>query len=460
MKDKVVWKPHAGQQTFALQVDAFEVLFGGARGGGKTMAGMAWLVHPDYITNPSYRALVVRRNYDDLRDWIDRARFFYRTMGVQVTGNPAEFRFPSGAKFRTGHLSEDQAYTKYLGHEYSSILIEELTLIPTEMDYLRLISSCRSSSKSLKPRIFLTTNPGNIGHAWVKDRFIECGRNKIVKDKDSGRTKIFIPSKIEDNPTLVDTDPDYVNYLKSLPEEMRKMWYEGDWDVYEGQFFTRFRQEKHVIEPFEIPESWYKYRMIDYGFRNYFVCLWVAVDNDRNVYVYREHAEKETELNRHIAKINELSGDEEYMSTICDPSMWIRNPQNTNRSDGVMPSHMSIADIMLVNGIPCQRANNDRASGWNVVREYLDWNEKEGKEPMLKIFPQCKYLIKTFPMQTYSNTRPEDLNTHGEDHAVDSLRYGLMHLGSPNEPEKPKPWLQKELDKLKQLDDDYSGVRN
>jgi hypothetical protein len=121
---------------------------------------------------------------------------------------------------------------------------------------------------------------------------------------------------------------------------------------------------------------------------------------------------------------------------------------------------MSIADIMLFNGIPCQRANNDRASGWNVVREYIDWNEKEGKESMLKIFPQCKYLIKTFPMQTYSKTRPEDLDTKGEDHAVDALRYGLMHLGSPNEPEKPKPWLQKELDKLKAMDDDYTGVRN
>ena len=113
----------------------------------KTDAGLAWLIEPQYLDNPQYRALVLRRNYDDLRDWIDRAKFFYRFLDVQTVGNPTEFRFPSGAKFRTGHLSEDTAFQKYLGHQYHKLLIEEVTLIPNELDYERVTSSVRSFTR-------------------------------------------------------------------------------------------------------------------------------------------------------------------------------------------------------------------------------------------------------------------------------------------------------------------------
>jgi len=448
MSDNVIWKPHEGQQTRALSVDAHTILYGGARGGGKTEAGLAWLIEPHYLDNPQYRALVLRRNYDDLRDWIDRAKFFYRFLDVQTVGNPTEFRFPSGAKFRTGHLSEDTAFQKYLGHQYHKLLIEEVTLIPNELDYERVTSSVRSPHPEMPPRIFLTTNPGGQGHQWVKKRFVKEPNDVIIGSNE--RTQCFIPSTIYDNPTLVESDPDYVKQLETLLE--------GDWDVFQGQFFSTFRRNQHVVEPYEIPDNWYKYRCIDYGYRAPFACLWFAVDYDKNVHVYREHYEAGQELHYHINKILELSGDEDYMATIIDPSTYISNPQNTNRSDIVAPSNQSIADIMLFKGIPTMRANNNRMSGWNLVREYLqenNSNDKKGGD--IKIFNNCRSLIDEFAGAVYSKSKVEDLDTDGMEHALDALRYGLMHLGKPHLV-KEKTWIEKEIDLLQENDNMWRGL--
>ena len=139
--------------------------------------------------------------------------------------------------------------------------------------------------------------------------------------------------------------------------------------------------------------------------------------------------------------------------------MWIKNPQNTNTWSNAMPTHMSIADIMLKNGIPVNRANNDRISGWNLIREYLEWNDSDKHEPRIKFFKNCKETIKNLPMLVHSERKPEDLDTTQHDHEADALRYGLMYIGSPSK-EKIKPFLERELEKLLALDDQYMGVRN
>jgi len=459
MTENILWQPHKGAQTSALQQSSFEILYGGARGGGKTEAGLAWMIEPTYLMNEKYRGLVIRRNYDDLRDWIDRAKMFYRSLGVKVTGNPAEFNFPSGAKIRTGHLADSDATYKYLGHEYHKILIEELTIIPDEENYLRLISTCRSTVKGLEPQVFCTTNPGGAGHMWVKQRFVDVAREKEYIDPITDRTRVFIPSRVYDNPTLMENDPDYVKTLKGLPEELREAWLEGSWDVFSGQYFNKWRYEKHVIKPFKIPSDWHRYRCIDYGYSAPFACLWVAVDYDGDAYVYREHYEKQKPLSHHIEKIKELSGDEKYQNSLADPAMWIRNPQNTNNWSNALPTHMSIADIMLFHGVPVNRANNDRISGWNLLREYLEWNDSDKPEPRIKFFSNCENLIRTLPMLVHSEKKPEDVDTTQEDHAPDALRYGLMYIGSPTK-DSVKPYLQRELEKLLAMDSNIDGVRN
>lgn len=185
------------------------------------------------IKHPRFRALVVRKNADDLRDWIDRAARFYRPTKAVVVGNPPEIRWPSGAICRTGHLKDSNAYQKYQGHEYHRMLIEELTHIPTEENYLKLIASCRSTIPELRPQVFATTNPDGPGFTWVKKRWSIVGSPKqtvTTVDPVTGLTRVFVPARVNDNPHLVNNDPNYLHMLEGLPDGLREAWKDGSWD--------------------------------------------------------------------------------------------------------------------------------------------------------------------------------------------------------------------------------------
>ena len=145
------------------------------------------------------------------------------------------------------------------------------------------------------------------------------------------------------------------------------------------------------------------------------------------------------------------------MMTVGHPSMWIRNPQNTNRSDVVAPTNMSIADILGRHGINVIKANNERINGWNLCRQYLDWTDE--KPPRIKIFSDCREFIRTIPTLIHDDKRPEDLDTTGEDHHADQMRYFLHYVARP-ERVIQRPWLQKELDKLLHEEIDVSGIRS
>lgn len=247
---KIHWQPTTKQKE-ALARTEFEILFGGSRGGGKTDAGQAWLLYD--IANPRLRALVIRKNFNDLNDWISRAKLMYKPTGAIFAQN--EIRFPSGAVFVTGHLKDENAYEKYQGHEYQRMLIEELTQIPTEERYLKLISSCRSTIPELRPQVFATTNPGGPGHKWVKNRFNLGGdtrSNVLVTDQITGRTRIFIPAKVDDNPHLMDNDPDYVRFLDGLPDGLREAWRHGSWQeveikgAYYGAMYLQAKKEGRI----------------------------------------------------------------------------------------------------------------------------------------------------------------------------------------------------------------------
>jgi hypothetical protein len=233
---KVKWKPQPKQEG-ALASNADEILFGGARGGGKTDAGMAWLMYD--LANSKYRALVIRRNATDLSDWIDRAGTMYSGAGGKYTGDT--FYFPTGARIRTGHLADKDAYQKYQGHEYHKILIEELTHISREADYEKLLASCRSTVDGLRPQIFNTTNPDGAGHDWVKERWsIPDNSHEPVITFKKGRKMAFYPSSVYDNKILIEKDKGYLTYLESITdEELKRAWLQGSWEGFgvEGAYF-------------------------------------------------------------------------------------------------------------------------------------------------------------------------------------------------------------------------------
>lgn len=227
----VLWSPQP-KQAEALRRIEFEVLFGGARGGGKTDAGLAGFLY--HYEHPLFRGLVIRRNADDLKDWVDRAQRFYKPFGGEKIGSPPEILFPSGAKIRTGHLKDEDAYTKYQGHEYHRMNIEELTQIASEDSYEKLIASCRSSIPELKPQVFSTTNPDGPGFEWVKARWKipdEPDHDAIYRwEGPSKRGMVFVPSSIDDNAILLAADPNYKLTLEAIKDpDLRDAWLRGSW---------------------------------------------------------------------------------------------------------------------------------------------------------------------------------------------------------------------------------------
>lgn len=237
------WRPHPKQETFLTAVasgEYYEVGYGGSRGGGKTDAGIMSLLYDR--ESPMYRALVIRKNADDLRDWSDRAERWYATQGAGKVGSPPEFYFPGGAKIRSGHLKDSGAYSKYQGHEYHKMLIEELTQIAREEDYLKLLASCRSTDSNLRPCAISTFNPDGPGFHWVKKRFRLNGIQTepvITVDPVTGLKRIFIPARLADNPDLA-KDESYNAFLNGLPDGLRQAWRDGSWDepIISGAFYT------------------------------------------------------------------------------------------------------------------------------------------------------------------------------------------------------------------------------
>lgn len=413
------WKPHPGPQTMALRRKEKEILYGGARGGGKTEAGIAWLIEPEYINNPKYRALVIRRNAEDLSAWIDRATRFYAPFGAKKRGIPVEFQWPSGAVIKTGHLKDRDAYTKYLGHEYHKILIEELTLIESEENYLKLKSACRSTDPSLRPQLFMTTNPGGVGHHWVKKRFIDPAPPFVPFKGDDGEWRIFIKATVEDNPTLCENDPGYLRFLDSLDENLKKAWRDGDWNIFEGRFFSEWNTEHHIV-PSDMnlidPESCL-IRGIDYGFAAPFCCLWLAVlpPPRKRIYVYRELYKERLYDYQQAQIVSEMSAGERYVDTLADPACW------TSRSE----TGLSISQVWEENGLYATKAMNNRISGWARVRAAMKMTDDYDGRPVLQVFDCCENLIRTIPSLSVSDVNIEDLDTRQEDHAADALRYAL-----------------------------------
>ena len=425
------WKPQNGKQTLALQYRVFEELYGGARGGGKTAAGIAWMSID--LEHPKYRGLVIRKNADDLKDWIDKAKSIFNK--ARVIGQSPEFHFPNGAIIRTGHLNDDKAYEKYQGQEFCRILIEELTQIPEEERYLKLISSCRSAIPELKARVFCTTNPGGPGHAWVKKRFVDIIKpTEVYTDPITGRGRVFIPATVDDNPILKDADPNYVTFLNGLPENLRKAWRDGNWEVFAGQFFTEFDNVKHLVAPFQIPLSWHKFRSIDIsGHSGVTSCHWYAIDTDGRVWCYKEYYESEKDYAEHAQAIYKLSLDEDgvteqYQYTVIDNS--------ANAKAGYSETPAEIYNRHGVTGFVW--SSKERIPGWTQVHAYLKWSDIE--KPKLQIFTSCVNLIKELQLAQHDEKNIEDIMTNytGATHndAIDDLRYFLITLRNASTPKR------------------------
>ena len=408
------------KQDAFINSEADETLFGGAAGGGKSYGQLvdALLYALKY---PRSKQIIFRTTFPELEKSLIRVSLdFYPREAASYNSSKHTWSFANGSLIDFSYIGSENDVYQYQSAEYDVIRFDELTHF-TEFMYVYLISRCRGANNFPK-RIKSSSNPGNIGHGWVKARFIDIGEpNKIHKIKiqtengEKETTRIFIPSLVQDNMFLLEQDPGYVTRLHNLPEKERKALLYGNWDIFEGQFFTEFDRNIHVCTPFEIPSDWRIYRTRDYGLDKSAV-LWIAMSWSSDVYIFKEFHKSDLIVSEAAKQINEMT-TEKIITDYAPPDLWNRN-KDTGKST---------ADIFAENGQFLTKADNNRVTGWLAVHEWLKvFEDEQGiKTSKLHIFSNCVNLIKYLPSLQHDEKNPNDVATepHEPTHITDALRY-------------------------------------
>ena len=439
-------EPHETQRRFMLDRHG-HVGFGGARGGGKS-----WAVRQKAcrlcVRYPGIRVLIVRRTYRELIN--NHVIYLQADLKGLARFNKADmqFRFVNGSTISFGYCNSDNDLMQYQGVEYDVIFLDEATQL--EEDWIRKITACRRGANDYPKRIYYTCNPGGVGHAYIKRLFID----RRFEDGEDPAEYSFIQSRVTDNLTLMRDDPMYMRTLQALPPKLRKAWLDGDWGIFEGQFFEDFvdrpehykdRQWTHVIDPFEIPAGWTIYRSFDFGYGKPFSVGWWAVDYDGRLYrileLYGCTDEPNTgvkwppdKIFQQIAKTERehrwLKGKD--ILGVADPSIW-------DGSRGV-----PISEMAAQQGVYFSKGINTRLPGWMQVHYRLAF-DADGY-PQMYVFNTCKAFIRTIPLMQYDQHDPEDLDTTGEDHVADEVRY--MCMARPIKPVIAETVTAREYDPL------------
>jgi len=434
------------QKLFHLST-ADETLYGGAAGGGKSYS-IIWDAVLFCMSVKNARVTIFRRKFNELEksiimEFLEKVPAHWYQYNKK--DHKAEF-YSTKAVLEFNHCQYDQDTRTYQSAQYDRMYFDELTHF-SEYSYTYLMSRCRTTKTTIKAQVKSATNPGNIGHQWVKKRFVDAGEpNTVVEHEDektgSKYTTMFIPAKLYDNDHLVKADPGYISRLLKLPDSERKALLDGDWYSFEGQYFPEWDYDIHVVTPFAIPPHWGRIRCLDWGYTNPTAVLWIAFDPNSKptkAYVYRELSLTNTNVEQVTMEIMRLSEGEKISYTVADPSLW----SVTQYEKGT-----SLASKFMDYGVPMMRADNARVAGWSQVHSYLYHDETT--LPMLAVFNNCFDLIRTLPALIHDQKNPEDLNTEGEDHWCDALRYGLMTkpvIGRKKEQDAPYRsfdyWLNK-----------------
>ena len=419
-------QPSEKQERFFMDRHK-HVGYGGARGGGKSWAirVKACLLGFNYA---GIKILIVRRSFGELEEnHITPMRQMLIGMAV-YNGTEKRMKFTNGSYVKFMYCENDKDLDRLQGQEYDVIFIDEATHL-TEYQ-LKVITACCRGVNDFPKRIYYTCNPGGKGHAYIKRIFID----RKYRDGENPDDYSFTQALPQDNKALMEKDPGYIKQLEALPPKLRAAWLEGKWDIFEGQFFEEFidnpehyedRKWTHVIEPFEIPADWTIARSYDFGYAKPFSCAWWAIDYDGVIYRILEMYGCTGEPNEGVKwtadtqfrKIQEVERTNPVLKGrnimgVADPAIW----------DGSRGE--SIADTAAKYQIFFDKGVNDRIPGWMQVHYRMAFDDNG--YPMMYIFKNCKAFIRTIPLQTYSETIPEDLDTDMEDHVADETRYFCM----------------------------------
>lgn len=450
---EVIWSPQPRQREFQRRWE-YEALYGGAAGGGKSDALLVEALRQ--VKVPHYRAILFRKTYPQLTELIDRSIELYRGAFPRAVYNASGhvWTFPSGAKIYFGNMQHTKDRHNYQGKRYDFIGFDELTHFTWD-EYSYLMSRNRPGGPGTRVYLRATSNPGGIGHGWVKDRFITAAppmttiwEEHEVRRPDGSRetlrrSRIFVPATVFDNRKMLENDPNYLANLAMMPEAEKNALLYGDWNSFEGQVFREWRNDPehyedglwtHVIQPFKIPPSWRVWRGFDFGYSRPFSVGWYAADPDGKLYRIREYYGNKgpniglklnpVEIAEHIREIERedpnLQGRD--ILGVADPAIF-------EESRGP-----SIADMMAKhpNYVLWRPGDNTRLAGKMQLHNRLAFDERG--ECMLQVFDTCQHFIRTVPDLCYDESNVEDVDTDQEDHIYDECRYVLMES-----PISPRP---------------------
>lgn len=410
---EIVICPNEKQRLF-FESDARYTAYGGARGGGKSWAMRMKMVLLA-LNYPAINILLLRRTLGELREnhILPLQKLL---LGIaEYKESRKEFLFKNGSRIKLGYCDSESDVLQYQGQSYEVIGMEEAT----HFTYFQFqcLTECNRASGSMKvafkPRMLLTANPGGVGHDWFKRLFVD----RRYRGNEKAENYSFIKSLVFDNRFIMESNPEYVEALMALPEKRRAAMLYGDWDSFEGAFFPEFCPDMHVCRPFEIPARWQRFRGLDYGL-DMTACLWIAVSPEGRLYVYRELYKPGLLLSQAAKEITAGTPREESIRyTVASPDLWNRRQE----------SGKSGAEVMNAAGLSgLKKADNERITGWRVVREYLKDGEN-GKSGVC-IFDCCENLIRCLPLLRFDDNVKEDAadTPHEITHAPEAFRYALM----------------------------------
>ena len=377
--------------------------------------------------------------------------------------------FPNGSRILFRYCDTEKDADRFQGTEVDALFIDEATQQSEEK--FKKLSACVRGVNDFPKRVYLPCNPGGEGHAWVKRLFIDRKYEANEKPEEYA----FIKSLVTDNKVLMESQPDYIEQLEALPPRLRRMWLEGCWDFYDGQFFEDFRTEPdpvkceeagitvdeaiergrwtHVIKPFDIStgerRSWKIYRSYDFGYAKPFSCAWWAIDHDGVMYrimeLYGCTQNPDEGLkwtpDRQFQEIARIEREHPWLKGrqiegVADPAIW-----DASRGD-------SIADTADKYGVYFTPGDHERLAGWMQCHYRLQFDENGYAR--CYIFDNCKGFIRTIPLLMYDEHKPEDLDTKMEDHIADEWRYMCMSRPvTPLKPVEQKVILSDPLDQFK-----------
>ena len=423
---KIVMGCPSPKQRLFLNADAANVIFGGARGGGKSWA-VRYKAKTLGFYYPGIKMLIVRRTYPEL------IKNHIRTLRQELLGaakyndKDKQLTFCNGSIIDFMYCSRDGDLDRLQGCEYDVIFLDEATQLSEYQ--IKTITACCRGANDFPRRIYYTCNPGGQSHAYFR-RLID----RRFEEQERPEDYLFIQSLVTDNKALMDKDPTYLQKLEALPPKLREAWLYGRWDIFEGQFFEDFRDDPahyedrrntHVIAPFAIPAGWKIYRSFDWGYRRPFSCGYWAVDYEGTLYrileVYGCTGEPNEGLkmppSEVFAKIHGFETEHPWLKGrkihgVADPAIWDAEYGE------------SIAQTAEKCRVYFEKGDHQRIPGWMQCHYRLAF-DADGY-PGMYVFSTCKDFIRTIPTLMYDDHRVEDLNTEGEDHIADEWRYMCM----------------------------------